>query len=81
MKESRCGELDSAVQPVTVPAGPLRISLMDLIITGGVRANEQSPSIHLLNLFQFLRGSVAVGREKGCNDYFFFLVVINYVTY
>lgn len=63
---------------------------MDLIITGRVSANEQSPSIHLLNLFQFPRGSMESKREAGAgggrvcvwggNDYIFLVALINYVT-
>lgn len=51
---------------------------MDLIITGRVSVNEQSLSIHLLNPFQFPRGSVA--RKEGGSDCIFLVVVINYVT-
>lgn len=52
---------------------------MALIITGGVSANEPSPSIHLLNLFQFPRGEYGEG-EGGRNDYIFLFAVINYGT-
>lgn len=56
---------------------------MDLIITGGVSANEQSPGIHLLNLFQFPVGSVwrrGVGGVGGGGDCSFLVALINYVT-
>lgn len=53
---------------------------MALIIIGGVSANEPSPSIHLLNLFQFPKGEYGEGMVAMIRFFFFLFAVINYGT-